>query len=522
MSQPILDQPWQVRAINGQMYAVARDRAAVLLKPETPARTTARLLQLSLEANGLGGPVVSPGIDRSSLPALYGKYKLPSVVPADYRQSQAGARNRMADLNEWNSPDTQDFQWPTGISSLTIQNAIVYGRFVNPPYPVHLENVISLGPKSFIGNESAVWDFDNPTTRQQSVFLDVTVAPRFPQPRLNAFKGSLHKCERVHAVWCVDAWGPYTKKGYSWGTNVEVVGSRAEALVYFPGPYYASHSPWYWNGAGYQSSTSGAVARSTADMGGSTSWVDYGHGDGNHSDGCEGHGGRGSHTYDPSTNRWAGDGVHFWSTGLLTTDAYDYDYDPTGLGIPVPVAGTPGAGQGTRGWGDNPKRGLPDGGQRPGQARPNTAVGTRRQMDGQYSANGSGFLVLQLENQLPDPTTYLMHDIYVRGGNMGLQEQRKAYPSIQFTAYDWEFGPGWFPWGATDSFANLNQYPVRINDVTSLAAMPGVVDIYGRPTGHPAGAAPWYQTFRWDDPADFYNGQDGQLLPFGRNGIRFG
>jgi hypothetical protein len=542
-------EPFRLKIINNVWYMEPRGGPAVPFLPDLPAAERGRVLSHMLTTNNLGGPVIPPGVDRNSLVAQYGTY-WPAIVPSDYRLNQCGARNRMADLTEYNSPTTTTLTWPTGTGTLTIQDKIIYGRATSWPRNVYFENCIFRGPRGFIGNESAIMDMNNPSPGQ-SVFLDCTFAPQNPQSTLNGLKGSRHKVERCHFIWCNDADGPYSLRTQNWATNVEYVASRSEAHVYFPGPWYANASPAYWDGSTYQATAADppAISRTVADgrdnINNGGSYYDDDHKDGCHNDGIEVHGAKGSHVYDPETNRWLpgpgqtsggiggqpnppGAGVHIWGSSFFTRDGFHYNYDPSGLGIPVPVVGganrstwSPPAGVGTRGWGDNPKmRPGPNQAQRPDMAVPVTSWG-ERQIDGHYPANGSGLIILQLENQYPSDTSVVLHDNLLDGGALGFQEQRKTYPSIAFTVYDQWYGPGWFTWSGTN-YATFNQHVIRINDVGSLAAMPGVVDLRGRPAGHPDGPATWYQTQKWYDPNDYLGGKDGTVLPTtGTNGIRY-
>lgn len=448
-----------------------------------------------------GNPVLPPGSDRESLVPLYGTY-IPQV-------NQVGCTKILSELTQFNLPSTVDLPIT---SPVEWENMIIYGRVkVTGAGRITATNCVFLGsPGAPPGSgETAVLDFDNPGTAG-SVFKDCTIAPRYPHPRLNGFKGGRHKVERCHIIWCVDGMGPYTKPGQSFATDVELVASRIERMVYFPGPRYANHSPAYWDGGAWTSS--GTVARTLADGSG---MMDTLHNDGNHSDCIEIHWALGTHTFNSGTNKWSGDGVHIWGNALIADDAYGQNDDPTGLGIPVP--GQAGSTSGSSlGFGDNPKRGLPTGGQKPGQVRPITSGWTRPVFSGKYAANGVSIYIGQIVDEFEDITSVVIHDNYIEGGNMGMQEQKKSFPSISFNFYDNLFGPNYFMWNTAQQ---RDVYPVRINDGSS----PGVVNI----APHPSTGAPAFGpggTNRWLDPDNRW-GQNGQPLITGSStvaGVRYG
>lgn len=396
-----------------------------------------------------GNPVNPPTNNREDLVPLYGTY-----IP---QRDQVGCTKILSQLSALNAPSTVDFPIT---SPVVWQDKIIYGRLaVSGAGKITATNCVFLGPPGVppTSGETAVLDFDNAST-SGSVFKDCTIAPRFPHPRLNGFKGSKHKVERCHIIWCVDGLGPYTKPGQSYTTDVQLVASRIERMVYFPGYRYADHRPNYWDGGAW--TTSGNVSRSVAD---GSDMMDTIHADGNHSDCIEIHWAVGTHTFNSSTNRWTGDGVYIWGNALIADDAYGQNDDPTGIGIPVP--GQPGSVNGSSlGYGDNPKRGLPSGGQQPGQVRPITSGWNRPTFTGNYTANGVSLYIGQIVAAFTDANSVVAHNNYIDGGAGGMQEQRKSYPSIAFQFYDNLFGPNYFMWNTA---AQRDIYPVRINDYVS-------------------------------------------------------
>lgn len=471
-----------------------------------------------------GDPITTPpGSSRDDLVPLYGTY-----VP---QPNQVGCSVPLDQLTDYNSPSTVDVQ----VSSvLTLENKKVYGRIkINAGGQVIAKNCVFLGPPGEPPgrqgptrneyDETAIIDCDNPggSSALVSTFTDCTIAPRFPSPRLNGFKGSHHKVERCHIIWTVDGLGPYTKPGFNYATKVELVASRIERMVYFPGPYYAATGPNYWNGTTWASGTSGRVARSTypGDM---TPAIDYGHDDGNHSDCIEVHGGYGSHTFNQTTQKWTGDGIHIWGNALICDDAYGQWNDPTGLGLPVP--GRPGSVSGSSlGYGDNTNRGLPGGGQRPNMTRPITSGWTKAMKNGQYAALGSGIIVAQIVNQFPSPTTCIINNNYFDGGGVGMQEQKKNFPTISFHFYDNKFGPDWYEWRD-----NRDIYVVRINDKPVTNPDTGVTTTYVTIPNHPVTGAPPFESGgsnKWLDPQNIW-GYNGQPLATGsgsvNKGVRYG
>ncbi|MGB4762071.1 MAG: hypothetical protein WBP12_01780 [Candidatus Saccharimonas sp.] len=396
-----------------------------------------------------GNPVLPPENSRDYLVPLYGTY-----IP---NRSQVGCTKLLSELTEFNLPSTIDLPIT---SPVEWTDKIIYGRVkVSGAGKITATNCIFLGSPGVppTTGETAVLDFDNAGTTG-SVFKDCTIAPRYPHPRLNGFKGSRHKVERCHIIWCIDGLGPYTKPTYSFPTDVEVVGTLIERLVYFPGYRYADHYPNYWDGNTWTGT--GSVGRTLAD---GSDMMDSGHADGNHSDCIEIHNAYGTHTFNSGTGKWTGDGVHIWGNALIADDAYGQNDDPTGLGIPVP--GQPGSASGSSlGLGDNPRRGLPGGGQRPQQVRPITSGWTRPVPNGKYAANGASIYIGQIVSPFQDITSVVVHDNYLDGGNMSMQEQKKGYTSISFNFYDNIFGPNYFMWNTAQQ---RDVYPVRINDYVS-------------------------------------------------------
>ncbi|MGB4759388.1 MAG: hypothetical protein WBP26_05030 [Candidatus Saccharimonadales bacterium] len=394
---------------------------------------------------------------RDALVSQYGTY----IPQAGLTANQVGITVPISELGTvpGNTPDTVDFPIT---SPVTWENKIIYGRLlITGGGRITARNCWFAGPPSNPPStgETAVLDFNNPGT-SGSTFLDCTIAPRFPHPRLNGFKGSRHKVERCHIFWVTDGLGPYTSPGRTYATDVEVVASRIERLVYWPGAYYANRSPYYWDGSTWpDGSTAGKVVRTAADKN-LPDMIDTVHNDGNHNDCIEIHNAFGTHTFDAATKKWSGDGIHIWGNALYADDAYGQNSDPSGAGIPVPGMAGSVAGS-SFGWGDNPRRGLVGGGQKPGMAMPQTSWTSPMSTNPtKYAANGAALYIGHVTNvQFESPTSVVVHDNYINGGNMGMQEQRKSIATITFQFYDNKFGPDYYMWSG-----DRNIYPVRIND----------------------------------------------------------
>lgn len=527
--------------INGQNFNVSRGGAGrAMIGPVAPPTKTAILTALRIYNDSRPSTVTPPPTNsRASLVPLYGSYT-PSVNAADYTQNQVGATSRLLDLNEFNAASTQSVTFST---SQTITDKIIYGRvFKNAGVTLEFQNCIFLGPSARITTESGVIAFDSPGATGVAHFLDCTIAPRYPQPNLNCTKGSKMKLERCHLFWGVDGNGPYST---SWPTEFEIVASRVERLVCFPGKLYAAiGAPNYWTGSTWTSGTAGKVARTD-----SIGWIDDGgpnngtggggHFDMNHSDAIQIHGAMGYYTFNQSTGKWetpsGQGGIHIWGNAVLPEDAYGLG-DPSGLGIPVP--GTTGSVAGSfLGYGDNYLRGLPAGGQQPGMTRPVTSGWTKPLygrdggLTGGYPTVGVGIYIGQIVNQFQYPNTanpnrwsVVIHDNYIDKGNMHWQEQKQAFSSISFALYDNTHGPGVFMWNSNLK-TTCNTYPIRINDGTVAgSAIGGANDSIVKIAPHPVTGDHWTLTERWDDPANVWL-RNGQTLINGnsnRGGIRYG
>ncbi len=463
-------------------------------------------------SGGKGVQFTTSSGSRDSLVAQYGTYiPQPGLVA-----NQVGITVPISQLTEYNSPNTNAVSITTPV---TLTNMIVYGQLtVTGAGKITAKNCWFAGPPSIpaVTGETAILDFNNPGT-SGSTFVDCTIAPRFPHPRLNAFKGSRHKVERCHIFWVTDGMGPYTNPGQTFATDVELVASRIERLVYWPGAYYANRNPYYWDGSGWpDNSTTGKVVRSVADKN-TTDMIDSVHADGNHTDCIEIHNAFGTHTFNQTTKKWTGDGIHVWGNALICDDAFGQDDDPSGAGIPVP--GMAGSVSGSRlGWGDNPHRGLVDGGQKPGMAMPQTSwnnpVSTNPT---KYAANGVSLYIGQVTNvSFEDVTSVVCHDNYLNGGNMGMQEQKKSLATISFNFYDNQFGPDYYLWNTGRDF-----YPVRINDYATANTMPDWTNGPVKIGSHPVTGAPPFGpggSNTWLDPGNKW-GNNGQPLGLGSSSV---
>jgi hypothetical protein len=445
------------------------------------------------------GPFPSTS-SRTPLGQMYGQYT-PDTNPNDYTQNTVGARNRWVDLTEFNSPTTNEVVLT---KNTVIQNQIIYGRVKNTQYTLETENCIFAGPydPTIATGETAILDNNSVYGSKQNHHIDCTIFMRNPHPRWNGFKGMGYKAERCHTLYVTDGHGPYTNYGSTAATNVQIWGNKIEALINFPGTLYASKGPLFWDGSTWTSS--GTFARTTADK---TPYFDDQHKDGTHNDGIEVHGGFGSHTMiDPDRDKWDGDGIDIWGNSWINNDPYGETIDPTGLGLPVPAY---------LGDGANINRGIK---QFPGMTRPVTSGWNNPLLNGRYAALGSGVIILQLVNQFPDPTTVLFHGNYMDMGGIGMQEQKKTYGSIQFTAYDNYYGPNFYMWRSLTQgdTSNRDIYPIRINDGTDAT----VVKI----SGDPRTGASWQSSQIWRDPQNKW-GRNGQSMVTGSSsvpGIRYG
>lgn len=457
------------------------------------------------------------GGGRDALVARYGTY----IPQAGLSANQVGVLTMVSELSEHNPPSTSNVAIT---SPVVFENQIIYGRLaISGAGKITARNCWFAGPPSNPpgSGETAVLDFDNAGTAG-SYFVDCTIAPRFPHPRLNGFKGSRHKVERCHIFWVTDGLGPYTKPGQTFATDVELVASRIERLVYWPGEYYADRVPYLWDGADWSdASTSGKVVRSVADKN-IPDMVDTIHNDGNHNDCIEVHSAFGTHSYSSSTGKWTGDGIHIWGNALIADDAFAQNDDPSEAGIPVPGQSGSIAGS-SFGWGDNPKRGLLGGGQLPGMAMPQTSWNKPASTNPtRYAANGVSLYIGQVTNvEFEDITSVVAHNNYINGGSMGMQEQKKSVPSIAFNFYDNLFGPDYYMWNV-----NRDIYPVRINDLSSapVSWSSGAVIIAPHPeTGTPPFGVNGNNV--WLDPANKWGQDGGSMNTNGSStvaGVRFG
>ncbi|MGB4761933.1 MAG: hypothetical protein WBP12_01085, partial [Candidatus Saccharimonas sp.] len=464
--------------------------------------------------NGSALMLAAANASRNNLVALYGTY----IPQPGLTANQVGITVPISQLGTLvgNTPNTRDF---LVTSPMVWENKIIYGRLkISGAGKITARNCWFAGPPKTppAEGETAILDFNDPGT-SGSTFLDCTIAPRFPHPRLNGFKGSRHKVERCHIFWVTDGLGPYTNPGKTYATDVELVASRVERLVYWPGAYYANRNPYLWNGSTWSDgSTSGKLIRSGTDKN-IADMIDDVHSDGNHNDCIEIHNAFGSHTFNTTTKKWTGNGIHIWGNALYADDAFGQNDDPSGAGIPVP--GMAGSVSGSRlGWGDNPKRGLVDGGQKPGMAMPQTSwTNPMSTNPTKYAANGAALYIGHVTNvQFQSTTSVICHDNYINGGNIGMQEQKNSLPNISFYFYDNRFGPDYYMWNT-----GRDIYPVLINDGVSSKSMPDWTRGPVRIPNHPATGAPPFGSGGsnvWLDPANKW-GKNGQPLGLGSSTV---
>lgn len=493
MTEPLNQAYARVIGSDAKAYQVRRSQPPVPYIPDVPVLIkTSRLIQFRAQNNGIGGPV-DPAQDLTTqrdiaLKPWYGifqhKNPLSPYAPTGPTPSQVGTNMSWAEAllpSNWYNLRTVNattITAPIGSALAPIVRKVFWGTWlIRSAGRIFANNCMFPGPSTTanLTGETAIINCDR--AKVQSIFKDCSIFAQFPHPRLNGFKGCCHKIERCHIFWVVDGDGPHSDLDTEASQPpllVEIVATRIERMVYFPGYYgYADHYPRYWNGTTYVAQgTAGIIARTAADK---TPFIDDNHEDGNHSDPIEIHSAGGSHTFNPTTGMWSGNGGHFWGNAFIADDAYQQG-DPSSIGIPVP--GQSGSPSGSSlGWGDSPRRGLAGGGQKPGMTRPVLSGWTKPtrsvaniSFGGRFAANGTAFYVGQVRNILfPFPTTIVIHDNFLNNGNMAFQEQKKSLASIAFYFYDNLFGPDYFCWNASN---NSDLYPVRINDLASGAAMP--------------------------------------------------
>lgn len=443
---------------DGKLAMYARARDPIPFVPDVPVPVKHSMLsRVRARVNG----VLLPGGDDRDVELVpwYGELRDPDspYYKTGPTKDQVGVNVPYSSLTAYNSPTTNDFQITT---PMTFTNQIIYGRIrLSGNGQITATNCVFAGPAnpagSFITGETAIIDGNAAGSSTMSYFKDCTIYPQVPHPRLNGHKGGRAKFERCHLFWMTDGFGPYTTPGQTHPTAFEAVACRVERLTYWPGQYFANRNPAYWNGATYQSGTSGAYTRTangtTLDRAG---YFDDAHNDGNHCDCVEIHNAFGSHTYNPTSKAWSGDGIHIWGNAFICDDAYGAG-NPSNLPITVPFLG----------YGDSPRRGLLAGGQLPGMARPQTSWNKPINAQGMYAGNGAGLYIGQVTNvQFGSSTSVVCHGNYLQGGNMGMQEQKKSLATISFVFYDHNFGPDYYMWSSDNT---RDVYPVRVNDYVS-------------------------------------------------------
>jgi hypothetical protein len=117
--------------------------------------------------------------------------------------------------------------------------------------------------------------------------------------------------------------------------------------------------------------------------------------------------------------------------------------------------------------------------------------------------------------QYESSTSVVIHENYINGGNMGMQE-KKTQTTIAFQFYDNKFGPDYYMWST-----GRNVYPVRINDFVTANTMPNWTTGPVQIGPHPLTGAPPFGTGGsnvWVDPANKW-GQNGQPLGLGSSTV---
>ena len=90
--------------------------------------------------------------------------------------------------------------------------------------------------------------------------------------------------------------------------------------------------------------------------------------------------------------------------------------------------------------------------------------------NGKYAANGVGLYIGQVTGELfSSPTAVATLRNWIDGGNMGMQEQDKGLPKIEFIHQDNIYGPNYYRWSSDNT---RDVYVVRINDYLVQDAMP--------------------------------------------------
>lgn len=399
-----------------------------------------------------------------------------SYVPG---RADVGAKGISPSQPPYNPPSTQTLNWTTGGTAgapLVIENQIIYGEVVRQASHVRFVNCLFRGPPARPASETGIVNCHDANTSNWE-FINCTFAPQLPNANMNAINGHRFKAIRCHAFWVVDGFGVFTASGSN-PTAVEIAGCLVEQLVYFPGTLYSNQNGKYLTTSGtYATWTSATdstfVKRQTAQP---SDWpyVDYGHKDGNHSDGVQIQGAYGSMVRSSTANpasgikSWTGDGVYVHGNSFICNDAYGATVDPSGLGLPIPFLG----------FGDNPKRGVA---QSPTMNRPAT---TGLQLfDGGYASNGSAVVCNRNVNVYPYPSTSLPNnysvvivanffDGYNAGLNVPAPKSGVGFSPVVKIAFLYnEFGRNVLRYGS-DPINNPQIYPIRINSLGNASFAP--------------------------------------------------
>ena len=189
-------------------------------------------------------------------------------------------------MSDWNPSDTQQVYIN---EPLVLDHKYIHGQIKFGPNGSLRGRYMALdGPdnpnSTLFSGETAVLDCDT-IPGALGELKDSIIYMKVPHPRFNGFKGAGMTFIRTQIAWTTDCWGPYTKYGKTWDTNVKMLGCLGSHTVYWPGLYFADRNPKYWDGTGWNAESASTIKRNIA---GGVFW-DAVHKDGTHNDICEIH-----------------------------------------------------------------------------------------------------------------------------------------------------------------------------------------------------------------------------------------